>query len=187
MTEWHTSDWHLGHKNIIGYSGRPWSTVEEMNEGLIARHNELVRPADTVWMHGDVALHASQLAHVKRFNGKLILIAGNHDSCWDGHKRAARAAAAYREAGFTEIYSSGSVPRVVGARPVLLSHLPYADPAAPDQRYADRRPENRGLPLLCGHVHEKWRIQGRMINVGVDVNDWYPVAADQLAEELKAL
>jgi calcineurin-like phosphoesterase family protein len=188
MTDWHTADWHLGHQNVIGYSGRPWGSAEEMNEALVARHNERVRPGDTVWVHGDVALRRSHLAHVSRFNGRKILIAGNHDSCWDGHKRAARAAAAYLDAGFAEIQADGIVPRhILGNRPVMLSHLPYADPADPDQRYASKRPVDRGLPLLCGHVHEKWRVKDRMINVGVDVNDWYPVPAEQLAEELKAL
>lgn len=188
MTDWHTADWHLGHQNVIGYSGRPWATADEMTDGLVARHNERVRAGDTVWVHGDVALHRSQLVHVKRFNGRKILIAGNHDSCWTGHKRAARAAAAYLDAGFAEIQADGIVPRhILGSRPVMLSHLPYADPTDPDQRYASKRPVNQGMPLLCGHVHEKWRVKDRMINVGVDVNDWYPVPAEQLAEELKAL
>lgn len=186
MTDWHTADWHLGHQNVIEYSGRPWASADEMTEGLIERHNERVAPGDTVWVHGDVALHRSQLVHVKRFNGRKILIAGNHDSCWDGHKRSARGAAAYLDAGFAEIQADGIVPRhILGSRPVMLSHLPYADPADPDQRYASKRPVNQGMPLLCGHVHEKWRVKDRMINVGVDVNDWYPVPAEQLAEELK--
>lgn len=29
---------------------------------------------------------------------------------------------------------------------------------------------------LHGHVHEKWRVLGRQVNVGVDVWDYRPVA-----------
>jgi len=35
--------------------------------------------------------------------------------------------------------------------------------------------------LLHGHVHEKWRQQGRMVNVGVDVWDFTPVAEEVIA------
>jgi calcineurin-like phosphoesterase family protein len=44
-----------------------------------------------------------------------------------------------------------------------------------------------GLPLICGHVHEAWRVRGRMLNVGVDVNDFTPVSQEQVAEEVRAM
>ena len=36
--------------------------------------------------------------------------------------------------------------------------------------------------LLHGHVHERWRQQGRMVNVGVDVWDLAPVPEEVIAQ-----
>jgi calcineurin-like phosphoesterase family protein len=50
-----TSDPHYFHKNILKYQAdtRPYATVEEMNEALIARHNAKIGPHDHVWIIGD--------------------------------------------------------------------------------------------------------------------------------------
>ena len=50
-----------------------------------------------------------------------------------------------------------------------------------EDRYVDRRPADDGGWLLHGHVHERWRWHRRMINVGVDVWDYRPVAEAALA------
>ena len=49
-----------------------------------------------------------------------------------------------------------------------------------DDKFAKWRPTDDGRWLLCGHVHEKWKIQGRMINVGVDVWDYKPVPVTEI-------
>ena len=43
-----TSDHHFGHKNIIKFSERPFKDVAEMDEILIQKWNEKVRPEDEV-------------------------------------------------------------------------------------------------------------------------------------------
>lgn len=86
-----TADPHYGHDNIRKYCGRPFATVEEMNEKQIRNHNEIVKSGDTVYVAGDWCFHNTkggkegegQLTKadewIKRLNGKLIFTAGNHD------------------------------------------------------------------------------------------------------------
>lgn len=69
----------------------------------------------------------------------------------------------------------------VGGREVLVCHLPYRRDSGDTERYAGFRPLDEGMWLLHGHVHEKWRQQGSMVNVGVDVWDFTPVAEEVLA------
>lgn len=42
-------DLHLGHANAIGFDGRPFADVMEMNKTLIRRWNSTVGRADTVY------------------------------------------------------------------------------------------------------------------------------------------
>ena len=43
-----TADQHYAHKNCIKYCNRPFSSVEEMDEELINRHNSVVGDNDIV-------------------------------------------------------------------------------------------------------------------------------------------
>lgn len=45
-----TSDLHFGHKNIIQYDQRPFSSVDEMDAALIERWNRKVSPEDLVYV-----------------------------------------------------------------------------------------------------------------------------------------
>lgn len=47
------ADTHFGHKNILHYDNRPFTTVEEMNSEMENRWNMAVEPADTVYILGD--------------------------------------------------------------------------------------------------------------------------------------
>jgi calcineurin-like phosphoesterase family protein len=86
----------------------------------------------------------------------------------------------YLDAGFDEI-RQGPLAMTVGNREVLVCHLPYQGDSGETERYAKFRPVDEGMWLLHGHVHEKWRQQGRMVNVGVDVWDFTPVPEEVIA------
>jgi calcineurin-like phosphoesterase family protein len=219
---WFTADLHLGHRNIIDYCNRPFATVEQMNETIVARWNERVAPEDTAWLLGDVAMGRldKTLPLLARLNGRKYLVAGNHDRPFHGYKpdgtprpdydkagTARRWAARYRdEAGFTAVVTGEAVRRtghavrvpLLGGPPfghpvVLVSHFPYTGESREGvaDRYAEYRPKppKRGPRpwLVCGHVHDAWAIDAaqRQINVGVDVWDFAPVAADELAALIK--
>jgi calcineurin-like phosphoesterase family protein len=40
---------------------------------------------------------------------------------------------------------------------------------------------------FCGHVHERWTVKGKAINVGVDRWNYTPVGLDNLVVMAKAL
>jgi calcineurin-like phosphoesterase family protein len=50
-----TADQHFGHAGIIGLCKRPFRSVEEMDEAMIANWNAVVGPDDEVWHLGDFA------------------------------------------------------------------------------------------------------------------------------------
>ena len=120
---WFTSDLHLGHPNIIGYCERPFADVAEMNAGLIDNWNDVVGSGDEVWVLGDFALGriTETLPLVARLTGRRVLVTGNHDRCWPGHRKGAAAwEQRYLDAGFDEI-RHGTVATDLGPHEVLLS------------------------------------------------------------------
>lgn len=181
---WLTADTHFFHRSMPR-DGKGWraryADVDEMNTDLIERWNATVRPADTVWHLGDFALGdpADFLPLVGRLHGTIHLVAGNHDEVWSGHRGAHKHQRAWIMAGFASIQAYARL-RIAG-RSVLLAHLPYLGDHLEEERYQQYRLRDRGLPLLCGHVHDAWAVSGRQFNVGVDVRQMRPVNVDEVA------
>ena len=59
MKNWFSSDYHLGHANIIKYCERPFVDVEEMSATIIKNHNQRVKKEDTVFFLGDFCFRNS--------------------------------------------------------------------------------------------------------------------------------
>jgi calcineurin-like phosphoesterase family protein len=78
---WVWSDQHIGHKNIIDYTGRPYPNVKLMNDCLIGNYQKVVKPNDIVIWGGDVALvkNSEINAILATLPGYKIHIVGNHD------------------------------------------------------------------------------------------------------------
>ena len=77
-----TSDLHFGHENVIRFDNRPFNTVKEMDEEMIKRWNAKVRKGDIVYVLGDFIWKAATneaVSIIRRLNGQIILIKGNHD------------------------------------------------------------------------------------------------------------
>ena len=85
MKTWITSDTHWGHQNIMKFCpvsrARFRTEVDYMNEAMVREWNDLIEPADLVYILGDVAFLPAQKAaeYMKRCNGTKILVEGNHD------------------------------------------------------------------------------------------------------------
>lgn len=178
-----TADLHFGHANIIRYCHRPFGSVPEMNAALVDNWNAVVDDTDEVWVLGDVAMGPirESLDVVAQLAGHKILVAGNHDRCWAGQERAPSDwTARYVDAGFADVLQ-GTVDLAIDGRPVRAGHFPYEGDSHDEDRFVRFRPDDDGSWLLHGHVHTSWRVNGRQINVGVDVWDYAPVAETVLA------
>lgn len=191
---WFTADTHFGHDRLIELDRTRFGSIREHDDFLVDRWNSVVAPGDVVYHLGDVAWRMPALdEHVRRLNGRKVLIAGNHDLCWTNRstarnvRRARRMVGRYVAAGFDEVISSGRMVAVMAGHPVMLSHLPADGDHAGMDRYADRRPAADGLPVVCGHVHGEWRTFGRQVNVGVDVWGFAPVHVDDVVDVLTSL
>lgn len=81
MTKWVISDLHLGHKNILKYSGefRGGTTSEEHDVWLIEQWNSVVKKCDLVYVLGDFAINMPALRMAKQLKGQKVLVRGNHD------------------------------------------------------------------------------------------------------------
>jgi len=188
MATWFTADLHFGHANIIRYCERPFADAEAMNRSLVQGWNDTVGADDTVWVLGDVALGkiSETLTMIAELNGRKLLLAGNHDRCWAGHGRRAEGwTERYLDAGFAEVHQ-GQMKLPLADKKVLACHFPYRGDSHDRDRYTEHRPVDKGDWLLHGHVHERWRQWGRMINVGVDVWGYRPVSERAITELISA-
>lgn len=80
MKTYFTSDWHIGHFNVLQFFGRPFRNLEDMHQGLITRYNATVRSQDVCFFLGDMGTFNDQLfSVVNQLNGTKILLLGNHD------------------------------------------------------------------------------------------------------------
>jgi calcineurin-like phosphoesterase family protein len=81
------SDTHFGHDKCCtdfkmpdGVTPlRPFASAEEMDEEMVKRWNDVVRPHDKVYHLGDVVIARRNMKTLGRLNGKKRLVRGNHD------------------------------------------------------------------------------------------------------------
>lgn len=168
---WFTSDTHFNHARIIEHSTRPFISLEDMTETMIANWNDLVRPGDTVFHLGDFAISwgKKQAAAIDsilaRLNGQKWLICGNHDR--DEVKRNQR---------WVQVkdYHEIKVDRGgLHKQRIVLFH------------YAMRvwNQMHRGAWLLHGHSHGNLSdIGGLSMDVGVDCHGFRPISLDEVAD-----
>lgn len=138
MKTYVTSDLHFGHKSILGFcpdTRAHYKDVPSMNEMMILEWNAVVNTEDTVYIIGDVAfLNADESVKIiRRLNGRLILIEGNHDIKLLRNPQ-------FRKC-FAEVYPYLSIN--YNGTKVVMFHYPIAEF---DQMH-------RGAVHLHGHLH----------------------------------
>lgn len=167
---WFTSDLHFKHKNIIKYCDRPFIDLEHMTENLILLWNECVKEDDVVYILGDFCFggYSRWEKILKRLNGEIHLILGNHDS-----KKIARK---LLENGYLKSISSMELIEVDGQE-VFLCHFPMSD--WPNKE--------RGSIMLHGHIHSLKNdidMSEQHYDVGVDHNEYYPISLKEIKLKL---
>ena len=168
--KFYTSDLHFFHTNVLKYESRPFSSIDEMNEALIAKWNSRVSPSDEVYILGDFCFDKKGLranAVLDRLNGQKFLIRGNHDYFVN--------APGFDSSKFIWIKDYARIKD--GGHSVILFHYPIA--------VWDKKHHNS--IHLYGHIHSnkgdnhplQWDL-GNAFNVGVDVCDFEPKTLDEL-------
>lgn len=78
---YYISDLHFGHGNVIKFDGRPFETVQEMEDTIVKNWNSRVTKNDTVYILGDFSWEKEDdwIRVLNKLNGLKVLIKGNHD------------------------------------------------------------------------------------------------------------
>lgn len=200
MTKFFTADQHLGHGNILIYEadsrknerGETFPSVEQMDEAIVTRWNEVVGPEDTVYSVGDFSYKLHTIAeYLPRLNGRVVLVVGNHDPFFKRcvTDRVSEARELALAVGFADLHME-HVLEVEGVGQVKLAHFPYLPPDSESEqfvRYENLRPAPTGeVLLLHGHIHSQWSTRQYsgmppMLNVGVDMHGLRPISESEVA------
>lgn len=168
------SDTHFNHANILNYTERPWSSLDDMNWILIENYNSVVASEDECFFIGDMCMGQIEqtLPLLGELFGRKHLILGNHDRPFPTGKNLDRWFSKYNRY-FESIKLHDVI--TIDDRPVVLNHFPYLA----SKRDADRKikyeqfyPVDDGEWLIHGHIHSsEWLSSERALHVGVDA-DW---------------
>lgn len=183
-----TSDWHVGHENVLTFDQRPFKDLDHMHRALINNYNATVRPEDTCYFLGDMGLAKfDTLAEVlKELHGTKVLILGNHD----------KGATAMKRLGFDLVLHGASIN--VAGHTVTMTHCPLrgvwredcskmggaaeGDNWHKESKHTDFSIPDWGQFHLHGHTHKtpEERILDRQFDVGVRANGYRPVSTSQI-------
>ena len=167
MKYFFTADEHYGHENIIKYCNRPFKTVDEMDNEIIRRHNEVVGINDTVIHCGDFSL-AKKIGNFEKYfnrlNGKHQFILGSHDYWSQLSEIKLR----------SDMFIADMLTIKVDEICIVCCH--YAMRTWPYSHY--------GSIQVYGHSHGKLPPLSNQWDVGVDNNNFYPVSLEELINKI---
>lgn len=146
-----TADLHFNHTKVIGYSGRPFYDLADMNAGLIMAWQRVIEPHDEVYVLGDFAFSRKDGWPFEdiwaALPGKKHLVMGNHD---EKNKRNLTLPWVSLEKLLTLRWEG---------RRFELCHYPMAS----------WKNAHRGALMLHGHCHGSLKdVKAHRLDVGVD-------------------
>jgi calcineurin-like phosphoesterase family protein len=164
---WFSSDFHLGHKNIIKYSNRPFVHVTEMNETIIDNWNAKVKNDEVAYFLGDFCFGSEKEVgnYLRRMNGYIKILFGNHDKAL---RKFADNGVYSEKIEFLDEYKEIKI----GDQHITLCH--YA------LRVFNR--SHHGAWALYGHSHGTLPDDPHTlsIDVGVDVHNFFPISFEEI-------
>jgi len=162
---WFTADTHFRHWNCVNYDNRPFQSIEEHDETIIADWNHLIGKKDTVYHLGDFCFGSLKIfdEYIDRLNGKIHLIRGNHD-----HKHA-------EKCKFESVSDRKLVS--INGQLIILDH--YAMRVWPKSHY--------GSWHLYGHSHGNLEEDPNSLsfNVSINATDYKPISYDYVFERMR--
>lgn len=170
------SDMHLGHSGIIRYDNRPFMNVEEMDETIIQRWNDVVSDTDTIYVLGDFSWYKEEktLEILNRLVGRKVLIKGNHDRVSPMVSRKF-----IKVCDYLEIRDNG--------QKVILSHypMPFWNGQFRDSIHLYGHVHNSHQWNICEHLRRELKqlqdIPMRMYNVGC-MMEWIDYTPSTIVE-----
>lgn len=171
-----SSDYHLNHDKEFIWKARGFDSVEEMNEAIITRNNELVSPDDTLIICGDLMLGGSEnlekgIEMLNCMNGKKLIVGGNHDT------RARR-----------EAYLKENIPVFDAYAFTYRKYHFYASHYPTLTGNLEQESLKQVTCNLFGHTHQTTNFYNEIpfiYHVGVDSHNCYPVHLDTVIEDMK--
>lgn len=168
-----TSDLHLGHNKQFIYKVRGFNSIEEMNETIIERWNSVVSNDDDVYILGDLMLgELNNIEYIKRLNGKLHIVLGNHDT-------------ANRESAYKQLANVVEVELAIKLKykkyHFFLTHYPCLT------GNLERESLYQMTLNLYGHTHQMNNFFYEipyMYHVGMDSHNCYPILLDDIIQEM---
>jgi len=169
MSTFLTADTHFGHPLMLTACNRPYKNVHEMNEALVRNWNSVIHPKDTVWHLGDFSMKLDNREMAEIFyalNGRKHLIIGNHDVLKDGGILPG-----LERLGWESISHAAEIKH--NGQRIMLHH--YAG--------WTWNAEHRGAFQAFGHSHGDLLGLPGSIDVGVDVQNYAPIAAEEFVRQ----
>ena len=171
-----TSDTHFGHDREFIWGPRGFMSSQEHDETVIKNWNETVGSDDIVYHLGDLMLgdNAHGIECVKRLNGHIKLIRGNHDT--DARWKLYETLPNIELIGWADVIKYKKYQFYLSHHPTLTSNL-------------DKAPHLRmHLINLFGHTHQQIKFHDGipfMFHVGLDSNGNKPISLDEAIELMK--
>lgn len=174
-----TSDWHFNHDREFIWKQRGFSSVEEMNEEIIKRHNSIISNNDIVYCLGDCCLGGTNSLNnnkelIERLNGQIYIIRGNH--CTDNRINM------YKTCKNIIDCDKDAFRLKYNGYHFYMSHYPTLT------GNLEKESLKQMTLNLYGHTHQKtnfYEDRPYMYHVGVDSHDCYPILLDDIIQEMK--